>query len=264
MSLEGKTILVTRGGEQGEELAALVRARGGVPVLFPTVRIVPPDDPAPLDGAIARLDTYDGLLFTSANAARFFCERAAARGVAHPPLGVLVGSVGPGTTRALRRFGYPVHVEASVHTAEGLAEALGRERICGKRFLLPRAAEGREVLPALIGEMGGAVEAPVAYRTVPAEPDAAAAAAIVADPPAVATFASPSALRNFFRLLGDGRAREVLSRGRLAVIGEVTARAAAELALAVDIVPKHYTLEGMLDAIEADMAAREGAARGVP
>lgn len=256
MPLNGTRILVTRGGEQAEEFAASIRARGGIPVVFPTVAIVPPADPAPLDAAIGSLGGYDGVLFTSANAARMFWERARATGVAGPPPGALVASVGPGTSRELRRLGIRVDLEAPVHTAEGLAAALGERGIAGRRFLFPRAEEGREVLPAEIVRRGGAVDAVVAYRTGLPEKDEAAAAALVADPPDVATFASPSAFRNLFRLLGEEAARSVLARSRIAVIGEVTARAVTQRNFRVDIMPEKYTLDTMLDAIEAACGRR--------
>jgi len=43
MSLSGKRILITRSEDQNEELASLVRRAGGVPVLFPTIRLVAPE-----------------------------------------------------------------------------------------------------------------------------------------------------------------------------------------------------------------------------
>lgn len=254
--MKGARILVTRGGEQAEEFAALIRGRGGTPVLFPTVLLVPPEDPGPLDAAIGAFGSFDAILFTSANAARFFCGRAAQRGVGKPPEGVLVASVGPGTSRELRRFGFPVHLEAETHTAEGLLAALEAFGVAGKRFLFPRAEEGREVLPAEIARLGGAVDTVVAYRSGLPEKDEKAAAGLVADPPDVATFASPSAFRNFFLLLGEKAARSVLARSRIAVIGEVTARAVTERNFRVDIMPEKYTLEGMLDAIGAAVARR--------
>ena len=96
----------------------------------------------------------------------------------------------------------------------------------------------------------------VAYRSGLPEKDEKAAAGLVADPPDVATFASPSAFRNFFLLLGEKAARSVLARSRIAVIGEVTARAVTERNFRVDIMPEKYTLEGMLDAIGAAVARR--------
>lgn len=256
MTLRGLRILVTRSGEQGERICAMIRERGGAPVSFPTILLVPPGDPAPLDGAIDRLSSFDWLLLTSANAARFFLERAAARGVGRLPGTLRVASVGPGTSREIRERGFPVHLTAGTHTAEGLVEALSEKGIRGKRFLFPRAESGREVLPEEIARRGGAVETVTAYRNVEPRRDERATAAILADPPDVCTFASPSSFRNFFLLLGEEAAVSVLSRSRIAVIGEVTAAAVSERKFRVDILPERYTLAGMLEAIERHAASR--------
>ncbi len=256
MTLSGKRILITRSEEQAGELASLVRRAGGIPVRFPTIRLVPPDDCGPLDTEIARLSSFDWVLFTSANAARFFCERSARLGRVSWPGGVHVASVGPGTTRELASRKVPVRITASRHTAEGLFDELLPAGIPGKRFLLPRAEEGRETLPDTIGREGGQVVSVVAYRNGLAERDDDAAAEIVADPPDVCTFASPSAFRNLFPLLGEENAREMLSHSFIAVIGEVTARAVEHRDFRVDIVPEMYTLKAMVDAIVAFLSRR--------
>ena len=255
MSLRGKRVLVTRGEDQAEEFSSMIRKRGGVPVVFPTVRLVPAADPSALDDALARLTTFDWVLFTSANAARFFLERAEKRGIRGIPEGVRVATVGPGTTREVRRHGFPVHLEAKQHTAEGMVEALAGEGFAGKRFLLPRAKEGREVLPEEIGRRGGTVDVVTAYRNGLPPRDEKAAKEIGERPPDVCTFASPSAFRNFFLLLGEERAASILSRSRIAVIGEVTRRAVEEKNCPVDIMPETFTLAGMLEAIERHFAS---------
>ncbi len=254
MSIRGKRILVTRADLQAEEFSAMIRERGGIPVVFPTVRLVPPEDPAPLHEAISRLGTFDWVLFTSANAARFFFGCAAARGIRAIPAGVRVASVGPGTTREIGRHGCPVHLEAEKQTAEGLVEALAAEGFAGKRFLFPRAKEGRETIPEEIGGRGGTVDVVTAYRNGLPPADGRAAREIGERPPDVCTFASPSAFRNFFLLLGEDRASHVLSRSRIAVIGEITARTVRERNVPVDIMPETFTLAGMLEAIEAHFA----------
>jgi len=251
MTLSGKRVLVTRSAEQAEELAARIRRAGGVPVLFPTIRLVPPEDSGALDREIGRLSSFDWILFTSANAARFFCERSARLGLSSWPAGVRAASVGPGTTRELGSRGVPVRLTAERHTGEGLFEALKAHGIAGKRFLLPRAEEGRETLPELLAREGGEVVAVVAYRNGLADRDDAVAEEIVACPPDLCTFASPSAFRNLFVLLGEEKAREMLGKSRIAVIGEVTARAVEKRDFRVDIVPETYTLKGMLDAASA-------------
>jgi uroporphyrinogen III methyltransferase/synthase len=256
MTLSGKRILITRSAEQAEELASLVRRAGGTPVLFPTIRLVPPEECGPLDREISRLSSFDWVLFASANAARFFCERSARLGRVSWPGGVHVASVGPGTTRELSNRGVPVRITASRHTAEGLLEELLPMGISGKRFLLPRAEEGREILPEAIGREGGEVVSVVVYRNGLAEKDDDAAMEIASSPPDVCTFASPSAFRNLFPLMGEENAREMLEKSVVAVIGEVTARAVKRRDFRVDIVPETYTLKAMVDAIGAFFAAR--------
>ncbi|GAB4236775.1 MAG: hypothetical protein OHK0028_13800 [Deltaproteobacteria bacterium] len=259
MTLTGKRVLVTRSVEQAGELASLVRAAGGVPVLFPTIRMMHPEDCGPLDRAIERLSTYDGILFTSANAARFFCDRAKRPGAPAWPADLRVACVGPGTAKELAARGVPVALVAGKHTAEGLFEALRSGGVRGKRFLLPGAEEGRDTLPEAIAGAGGVVESVVAYRNGPADGDEATAAEIVARPPDVCTFASPSAFRNLFVLLGEEAAARMLRRSRIAVIGEVTARAVERREFRVDIVPETYTLKGMVDAVRAFFAAQRSA-----
>jgi len=251
MALSGRRVLITRSEEQAGELATLVRRAGGRPVLFPTIRLVPPQDCGPLDREIGRLTSFDWIVFASANAARFFCERSGRLGLASWPAAVRAASVGPGTTRELTGRGVPVRLTASRHTAEGLLEELRTPGIAGRRFLLPRAEEGREVLPDALAREGGEVVSVVAYRNGLAEKDEAEAIEIVANPPEVCTFASPSAFRNLFLLLGEEGAREMLSASRIAVIGEVTARAVQQKEFRVDIVPETYTLKAMVDAIAA-------------
>lgn len=256
MTLRGLRILVTRSGEQEERFCAMIRERGGIPISFPTVLLEAPGDPAPLDAAIGRLSSFDWLLLTSANAARFFLERVAARGTGRLPEPLRIASVGPGTSREIRERGFPVHLTAGKHTAEGLLEALAAEGIRGKHFLFPRSESGRDLLPEEIARRGGAVETVTAYRNVMPRKDERAAAAILAEPPDVCTFASPSAFRNFFLLLGEKAAASVLSRSRIAVIGEVTAAAVSERKFRVDILPERYTLAGMLEAIERRTESR--------
>src|SRR5215471_11860868 len=80
MPLAGKRILVTRTREQASVLSEHLRTLGAIPVEFPTIRIVPPEDWNALDSALHRLciskgSAYDWLMFTSANGVTICCER---------------------------------------------------------------------------------------------------------------------------------------------------------------------------------------------
>ena len=78
LPLEGRRILNTRTQEQAGTFSSQLSALGAIPVEFPTIHIVAPDDWEPLDNALKRLceaDWYDWLVFTSANGVQIFFER---------------------------------------------------------------------------------------------------------------------------------------------------------------------------------------------
>src|SRR5262249_46546891 len=75
LPLFGKRIVVTRDRRQAAELGDPLEALGAEVISVPTIEICEATDPCPLDNAIARLDSYDWLIFTSANGVRYFIDR---------------------------------------------------------------------------------------------------------------------------------------------------------------------------------------------
>jgi uroporphyrinogen III methyltransferase/synthase len=67
----------------------------------------------------------------------------------------------------------------------------------------------------------------------------------------VVTFTSPSAVRNFVELLGEEPAADLLQRTVVASIGPVTAQAATEYNIHSTVVPTHYTIPALVDAIRS-------------
>ncbi|MDI6767846.1 MAG: hypothetical protein QME52_13580 [Bacteroidota bacterium] len=51
-SLTDKTILITRAASQARNIINLIEQQGGIPILFPTIEIIPPDSWEMLDKAI--------------------------------------------------------------------------------------------------------------------------------------------------------------------------------------------------------------------
>src|SRR6185437_4955049 len=85
LPLSNKHVLVTRTREQASVMSEKLRSLGAVPVEFPTIRIVPPQDWGQLDAALRRLYTptgsdYSWLVFTSVNGVNICCERLRALG----------------------------------------------------------------------------------------------------------------------------------------------------------------------------------------
>ena len=65
----------------------------------------------------------------------------------------------------------------------------------------------------------------------------------------VVTFTSASAVRNLVRVLGAEPAADLLGSTVVACIGPVTAEAAAQYNIHSTIVPTHYTIPALVDAM---------------
>ncbi|MGA0274853.1 MAG: uroporphyrinogen-III C-methyltransferase, partial [Dehalococcoidia bacterium] len=73
--LFGKRVIVTRARSQASRLVAQLEDLGAEVLEFPTIEIVPVEDPRPLDEALKNIDKYDWLMFTSSNAVRGLAAR---------------------------------------------------------------------------------------------------------------------------------------------------------------------------------------------
>ena len=62
-ALAGRRIVVTRPAGQSAQLAALIRAAGGEPLLFPALEILDASDLQPALELIERLDQFDLAIF---------------------------------------------------------------------------------------------------------------------------------------------------------------------------------------------------------
>jgi uroporphyrinogen III methyltransferase/synthase len=260
LPLFGRRVLVTRGEEQSSGLMEALLGAGAEPVSLPLIRFAPPEDPGPLDRALAHLADYDFVVWTSANAVRHAAERARERGVDLARCAATVACVGPATAAAARAAGLPVHLtSAGRGGAEDLLDLLRRFAPRGRRFLLPRSALARGTLPEGLRREGAEVDAVVAYRTLPAEVDAPALRAeLRADRFAALTFTSPSCVRHFSALLDDP-AREAARRAVRCAIGSVTAAALAEAALAADVVASEPGAHALVAALAAHVAGEDPA-----
>jgi uroporphyrinogen III methyltransferase / synthase len=242
--LFGKGILITRPEAQAGELARLLAGEGALPVLFPTIAIAPPENWRELDEALARLREYAWLVFTSANGVAFFFGRLAARGRSVDELeGARVCTIGPATAAAVAAQGLRVDLVPEEFVSEGIVRAFAGLDMAGKRVLLPRAAEARDVIPAGLMALGAQVDTVVVYRTIGSgRSREELEAALRQDNVEVITFTSPSTVKHYLAI-SEGAVPEKV---RIACIGPVTAAAARRAGLPVHIVQEEYTIPGLV------------------
>lgn len=244
--LTGKRVLVTRPRAQAAALMDRLTVLGAEPVVFPTIEISALEDTSLIDQAINRLNTYQWVIFTSVNGVSAFWQRLTALGKESSAFaGVQVAAIGPATAQALMEKGVQPALVPDEYVAEAILPGLGNVR--GQRVLLPSAEIARKALVDALQNHGALPEEIAIYHTLPSQPDSQALAELEKGVD-IATFTSSSTVQNFFALLG-GRASELLKGAVIACIGPITAETAQKLGLVVDIVPKDYTVDGLVEAL---------------
>jgi uroporphyrinogen III methyltransferase/synthase len=243
--LAGRCVLVTRPGDQSQELRDRLADLGAEVLIQPGVTVSDPPDWKPVDAALARLEHFDWVVFSSSNGVRYLLERQATLGGDRRRFrDVKLAAIGPGTAAELARYGLHADVVPTEYRAEALAEALA-PTAPGRRFLLARANRGRQVLPDQLAEAGGVVEQVVVYSThdvEQADPDIAAA--LAAGRIDWITVTSSSIARAVVGLFGDA-----LRRSKLASISPITSEVLRELGYQPAAQAKEYTMPGLADAI---------------
>lgn len=247
LPLFGRRVAVTRAQGQSADLAEKLRRLGADPIELPVIEIRPPADLRPLDDAIARLETYDWLIFTSRNGVERFVERLDASERDWRALRAKICAIGPATAGALRALHLKVDVLPEEYVAEGLLAALEPHGLEGKRILIPRALVARDVLPETLRARGAQVDVAPAYETVPPEAAATQARALFSGdaPPHWVTFTSSSTARNLAKMVGV----EALRTVRAASIGPVTSATLRELGIEPAAEAREYTGDGLIAAI---------------
>jgi uroporphyrinogen-III synthase len=247
LPLAGKRILILRTRQQASILAAQLEAIGAVPIAIPAIEIVPPESYAPLDAALRQLDTFDWLLFTSANAVEVFAQRR------NPGLAPKhVAAIGPATAKAAELAGLTVDLVPPRFVAESLAEAL-IPQIAGCRVLLIRAAEARDILPESLSSAGADVTIASAYRNQIPETSVSAICNVFSNAdtfPQAITLTSASTARSLIALLksaGVTLSPEIA----LASIGPITSQAIRELGYEPAVEASEATIPSLIEALKA-------------
>lgn len=256
--LFGRRVLVPRPIGQAERTAQALRERGAEPRVVPVIEIAPPPDPAPLEAAATRLGSYDWVLFTSANGVESLFSTLRRGGRDARAFGsAKIAVIGPRTAEALERYGVRADRVAEEHVGEGLARDVLSGGTPGN-VLIVRALVARDALPTLLREAGVRVDVVPAYETRPAPPGPKSLVELV-ETRAVDTvlFTSSSTVTATAERLGSS-AKELLGRLTVASIGPITTQTAEKLGIRVDVTATTFTVDGLLDELEAHFSRADG------
>lgn len=265
--LLNKTALIACSEKKLSALVSGIREMGGSPIPFPAIEVRDIEDKTPLDSALASLIHYAWVIFTSAYGVGHFAKRLREIGIQWPACEApKICAIGPATAAEARNSGFNVDLIPEEYVAEGVVNALakyhgGLHVLAGRRILLPRAMEAREILPEALIKAGALVDIVPCYRTVRANPDGVLLQQLKEAAPDLMLFTSSSGVRSFVETLGEQEGRSMLGKSVVAVIGPITSNTVATFGKRAEIIPEENTIDSLLEAIRRYYYSRHATVR---
>jgi hydroxymethylbilane synthase len=245
-------VIVARAAEQSAALQLALVDRGLAPISVPAIAVEPARDG--FADAIARLDSFDWVVVTSANAARALAT--ALPGGSHIPERPRFAAVGLATSQALRVAGIPVALRPERSSGVALADALPLEP--GDRVLLPRSDIADPTLVTRLEARGAVVENVVAYRTVEApEASAPKLRRALSESPVAVVLTSGSTARGIVTLAERIGAGASMTTIPAICIGPGTAAEATALGFRVAAEARSQNVADVADAVAAALLSPE-------
>jgi uroporphyrinogen III methyltransferase/synthase len=263
--LEGISVLVTRSVEQSAGLVGELTSKGAQVWVIPAVATFPLPEPEGLDRALARMDTYDNVIFTSVNGVAFTNRLLSRVGLKPGDLPPAL-CVGEKTAGAWEKSGGNVSAVPDKFTARALLDTLEKD-LKGRSYLVMRPEVVKTELGRELSHRGAAVDEIVLYRTiVPEEGTDVLDGLMAAGGPDVVFFASPSAVEGTVGMAAQSPKPEAQrkvatqneepgtrdsGRGIFNIpaicIGPTTAKAAEEAGFTEVYFPDEHTAEEMVN-----------------
>ena len=216
-----RPVVVTRAEGSDGPLSRELRDLGLTVLSWPAVSVAR-TDPGALDAALAKVESFGWIVFASRHAVAAVLERLPAA-----PAGVRIAAVGQATAQVLRQRGWPVHLVPEEASAAALVAAFAArwsEADAGVKILYPASSRALPTIAAGLAQLGARVTQVEAYRTQAATLDVEECRAWIARGGIGAvTFASPAAVSELARSLGESDFRRLLASTSAVAIGRTTA-----------------------------------------
>ncbi len=255
-ALTGKQIVNTRAEHQAEVLNELLRLQGAVPLAYPCIDMVPPEDTTALDTALFNLATghYDWLTLTSANTVYAIAERLSTLDLPLMGTAFRTAALGPATAAAARQIlNLEVWVVPAEYDAENLANSLPITP--ESHILLPESDIARPTLAKMLMARGAHVTEIMAYQTACGYGGDDIPRLLEDQQIDALTFTSSSTVTYFLERLENesGHLEKALTLFA-ACIGSKTAATARDRGFSIVTTASEHTLESLIDALDIHFA----------
>lgn len=248
LPLFGCRVAVTRPRERAGTLSRKLSRLGAQVIEIPTISTHAIADNAPLAEAIAEIERYDWLVFTSpTGVGHFFQALFDGNKDIRKLSGAKFAAIGSSTAAELKKYGILADLVPETYDAEHLGNALASAVQPGEQLLIPRASIGTKVLTDILAQVPGIAVCDLAtYDTVLECPETPDIRQEFEDhPQTVAVFTSASTVRGFKAAAGELE----LSRVTALCIGKQTAAQAAEYGMTTRIAEK-ATIDALVRLVE--------------
>ena len=261
--LQGHTVVITRAKEQQSEGRRRLQTLGARVLDLPALEIGPPDSWAPLDEALADLESFHWLIVSSANGVEAVESRLQrlGRGLAERPENLRIAAVGRKTAQRLEELGAPADFVPPTFTADSLIEDFPVSG-WGLRILLPRVQSGgRTVLAEAFAEAGSRVVEVAAYESrCPTSIPAETLKALENGEVDAISFSSGKTVTHTVQLLesafGSSCTDQLFRKPAVVSIGPQTSQRCRELLGRVDQEASPHDMEGLVQACVQAMQRR--------
>jgi len=248
--LKNKVIVITRTNEQSSDSVKKLESLGAKVIPFPTIKIVPIKVFNHFDTYAEKLNNFDYIVFTSENAVKYSADRLKEIGKVIPD-NVKVVCTGSKTADKCDDCNINVDIIPDDFSAKGLLEHFSTKNLVEKKFFIPSSEIARDELKMGLLELGAeVVQTPVYDVALPDEEENRKNIELISrNKPDLFIYTSPSTFHNFLKILEIDNPVSYFRNYDVAAIGPTTTQAIENEEVKVSIVPKSFTMDGLIDAI---------------
>lgn len=247
--LFGKKIVVTRARAQASKLTDILKEKGAEVIECPSIEISKIEPNEELNEAIKNIVDYTHIIFTSQNAVDIFFEELYKEYDARSLKAAQIVSIGPATTKQLKKYGIKADMQAKEFVAEGVIESLEGKLNKDSKILLPRAKEAREKLALELAKICEVKEIHI-YETIKGINDEEILSELENQKIDYITFTSSSTVKNFYSMLNQAALKNI-EEAKIISIGPITSKTVEDMNKSVYKEADEYTIDGVVKAIES-------------
>jgi uroporphyrinogen III methyltransferase/synthase len=234
--MKTSVILVVR---KFDGFSALLIENGFDVINLPLVETIPAEDLSELDKKLSKIESYDGIFFTSKKAAEVFLDRFNQEG---KHFRGKIFAFGESVKQMLEAAGFETVFVKEANTALEFINRLAISDLKDKRLLFLKGDKSLRIIPETLKGIAEVNEV-IVYQNVKPKVDERLVSEIKAKfrrkKISFACFFSPSGIENFLGIFG----KELLKEIKIGAIGQTTAGKVRESGLAASFISARATAE---------------------